>query len=99
MNDRAALLKKVCRLEDFTVGWNVAEGVIAVMWWLAQAKAQAAREFNSRALQADTFQPLACWWLSIVMLVGLGLNAAFGWWWAFWERMPRSRFFFASLKC
>lgn len=180
MTDRKALLSKACRLEYFTVGWNVAEGVIAVtaalaagsvallgfgldsfvestsglillwrlskerrsietsvedierldrrahrlvgatlfllatyiaidsvfalwngerpevsfvglglvslsiavMWWLAQAKAQAARELESRALQADSFQTLACWWLSIVTLVGLGANAVFGWWWA-----------------
>ena len=180
MSDRATLLRKACRLEYFTVGWNVVEGVVAViaalaagsvallgfgldsfvestsglillwrlskerrsteasdedierldrraqrlvgvtlfilaayiatdsalalwngerpevsfvglglvslsvavMWWLAQVKAQTARELNSRALQADSFQTLACWWLSIMTLVGLGLNATFGWWWA-----------------
>ena len=24
----------------------------------------------------------ACWWLSIIVLTGIALNAAFGWWWA-----------------
>ena len=24
----------------------------------------------------------ACWWLSLVVLGGLGLNALAGWWWA-----------------
>lgn len=70
------------RPEVSFVGLGLVSLSIAVMWWLAQAKAQAARELNSRALQADSFQTLACWWLSIVTLVGLSLNAAFGWWWA-----------------
>lgn len=63
----------------------MSEGVsvsIVVMRWLAQAKAQAARELGSRALQADSFQMLACWRLWIGTLRGLGLNAVFGWWWA-----------------
>lgn len=70
------------RPEVSFVGLGLVSLSIAVMWWLARAKAQTALELNSRALQADSFQTLACWWLSIVTLVGLGLNAAFGWWWA-----------------
>ncbi|MGH2547719.1 MAG: hypothetical protein ACRDHJ_12680, partial [Actinomycetota bacterium] len=34
------------------------------------------------ALKADAFQTTACWWLSLVVLGGIGLNALFGWWWA-----------------
>lgn len=52
------------------------------MWWVARAKATAARGLGSRALEADSFQTLACWWLSVVTLVGIGLNSALGWWWA-----------------
>ena len=55
---------------------------LAVMWWLAQAKRRAAASLQSRALEADAFQTTACWWLSLVALAGLGLNALFGWWWA-----------------
>ena len=55
---------------------------IAVMWWLAKAKLAAAQRLGSKALEADSFQTLACWWLSIVTLAGIGLNAALGWWWA-----------------
>lgn len=55
---------------------------IAVMLWLAKAKRATARDLGSRALQADAFQTTACWWLSIIVLVGIGLNALFGWWWA-----------------
>jgi divalent metal cation (Fe/Co/Zn/Cd) transporter len=33
-------------------------------------------------MAADAFQTTACWWLSLTTLVGVGLNAAFGLWWA-----------------
>jgi divalent metal cation (Fe/Co/Zn/Cd) transporter len=53
-----------------------------VMVWLARAKRRAAVALGSRALEADAFQATACWWLSLITLGGIGLNAAFGWWWA-----------------
>jgi divalent metal cation (Fe/Co/Zn/Cd) transporter len=55
---------------------------IGIMVWLARAKRRAAVALGSRALAADAYQTSACWWLSIVTLAGIGLNAAFGWWWA-----------------
>ncbi len=55
---------------------------IVVMQWLARAKRRAARDLGSRALEADAFQTSACFWLSIITLAGVGLNAALGWWWA-----------------
>jgi divalent metal cation (Fe/Co/Zn/Cd) transporter len=55
---------------------------IAVMLWLARAKRQVAGELGSRALAADAEQTQACWYLSVVVLAGVGLNALFGWWWA-----------------
>ncbi len=55
---------------------------LLVMVWLARAKRRAAAALGSRALEADAFQSTACWWLSLVTLAGIGLNAAFGWWWA-----------------
>ena len=33
-------------------------------------------------LVADAFQTTACFWLSLITLSGIGLNAAFAWWWA-----------------
>jgi len=33
-------------------------------------------------LAADAEQTQACWYLSVVVLAGIGLNAVFGWWWA-----------------
>lgn len=55
---------------------------IAVMLWLARAKRRVAASLGSRALAADAQQTQACWYLSVVVLVGIGLNAALGWWWA-----------------
>lgn len=55
---------------------------IVVMMWLARAKRRAAIELGSRAMEADSFQTTACWWLSIIGLCGIGLNAMLGWWWA-----------------
>jgi divalent metal cation (Fe/Co/Zn/Cd) transporter len=55
---------------------------IVVMWWLARSKRRTAIALGSRAMEADAFQTTACWWLSIVTLAGIGLNAAFGLWWA-----------------
>lgn len=64
------------------VGLVLAAVSIVVMQWLARAKRRAARRLGSRALEADAFQTTACFWLSIITLVGVGLNAALGWWWA-----------------
>jgi divalent metal cation (Fe/Co/Zn/Cd) transporter len=52
------------------------------MFWLARAKRRTAIALGSRAMQADAFQTTACWWLSLAVLAGLGLNTAFGLWWA-----------------
>lgn len=56
---------------------------ICVMLWLARAKRQAATGLDSRALEADAFQITACFWLSLIALAGIGLNAALGWRWAY----------------
>jgi divalent metal cation (Fe/Co/Zn/Cd) transporter len=55
---------------------------IAVMLWLARAKRRVAGQLGSRALAADAEQTQACWYLSVVVLAGIGLNALLGWWWA-----------------
>jgi divalent metal cation (Fe/Co/Zn/Cd) transporter len=64
------------------VGIAITAVSIAVMIVLARAKRRAAAGLGSRALAADAFQTTACWWLSIITLGGIGLNAALGWWWA-----------------
>ena len=55
---------------------------LAVMWWLARSIRRVGQQLHSHAIEADSSQTLACWWMSLSLLVGLGLNALFGWWWA-----------------
>ena len=68
--------------EASAVGMVLLVVSIGVMVWLAGAKRRTADALGSRALHADAAQTLACWRLSVIALAGIGLNAAFGWWWA-----------------
>ena len=52
------------------------------MWWLAREKRRVGIALGSRAMTADAFQTDACFYLSLFLLVGIGANALFGWWWA-----------------
>jgi divalent metal cation (Fe/Co/Zn/Cd) transporter len=65
-----------------TVGLALGVVSIVVMYWLARSKRRVARGLDSRALAADSFQTTACFWLSVILIGGVGLNAALGWWWA-----------------
>jgi cation diffusion facilitator family transporter len=70
------------RPKESVVGIVLTAVSLVVMRWLAAAKRRTALALGSRAMAADAFQTTACWWLSLVALGGLALNAAFGWWWA-----------------
>jgi divalent metal cation (Fe/Co/Zn/Cd) transporter len=70
------------RPEASPVGIALTSISMAVMIWLARAKRRAASGLGSQALEADAFQTTACFWLSVITLAGIGLNAALGWWWA-----------------
>lgn len=55
---------------------------LIVMPLLARAKRRVAARLDSAALAADSRQTDLCAYLSAILLAGLALNAAFGWWWA-----------------
>jgi divalent metal cation (Fe/Co/Zn/Cd) transporter len=55
---------------------------LLVMPLLARAKRRLAPVLGSRAQEREAQQTQLCAVLSGVVLVGLGLNAALGWWWA-----------------
>ena len=59
-----------------------AAACVVVMPILARAKRRVAARLNSRALHADSHQSDICAYLSIILLLGLALNALLGWWWA-----------------
>lgn len=64
------------------VGIALAALSLVVMPALALAKQRVGREWGSRALLADAVETWVCSYLSLALLLGLGLNALFGWWWA-----------------
>ena len=55
---------------------------LMIMPFLGLAKRKIARRIKSKALEADAMETLLCAYLSVILLVGLGLNFLFGWWWA-----------------
>jgi divalent metal cation (Fe/Co/Zn/Cd) transporter len=55
---------------------------LIVMPLLARGKLRVAASLGSRALRADAHETIVCAWLSATTLLGLGLNAVLGWWWA-----------------
>jgi divalent metal cation (Fe/Co/Zn/Cd) transporter len=68
--------------ERSLVGIILAAVSLGVMPLLAWAKRRVAAKLSSQALVADSHQTDICAYLSAILLVGLGLNALFGWWWA-----------------
>lgn len=68
--------------EASLVGIAVAALSLVVMPVLARAKRRVGAGLESRALVADSRQTALCACLSAILLGGLVLNAAFGWWWA-----------------
>ena len=63
-------------------GIAIAALSLAIMPVLSWAQRRAGRELGSRTAVADSKQTLLCTYLSAVLLVGLVLNSALGWWWA-----------------
>ena len=55
---------------------------VVVMPVLSSAQRRTGRELGSASAVADSNQTLLCTYLSAVLLVGLALNALFGWGWA-----------------
>lgn len=64
------------------LGIVLAVASLIVMPLVAWGKLRAAREIRSDALRAEAKETLACSYLSLTLLLGLGANAVWGWWWA-----------------
>ena len=61
-------------------GIIIALASLAVMPVLAKKKRILGERMNSRALIADSKETLACAWLSVALLLGLGMNYLFHFW-------------------
>ncbi|MGB8020231.1 MAG: cation transporter [Candidatus Nanopelagicales bacterium] len=68
--------------EASPVGIALAAVSLVVMPLLATAKLRTGRALGSASVTADSTQTWLCTYLSAVLLGGLVLNAALGWWWA-----------------
>ena len=64
------------------VGIALAAVSLVIMPLLGWRKLVTGRALDSRALIADAKETFVCAYLSLALLLGLGLNALFGWWWA-----------------
>jgi divalent metal cation (Fe/Co/Zn/Cd) transporter len=64
------------------VGIGLSVLTLATMPPLANAKARVADDLGSSATKSESRQTMLCAYLSAGLLLGLGLNALLGWWWA-----------------
>jgi len=64
------------------LGIGIAALSLVLMPLLARAKRRVAKVLHSHAMEADARQTDLCAYLSVILLGGLFMNAAFGWWWA-----------------
>lgn len=67
--------------EESMIGIILAALSLLWMPWLVREKRRVAAALHSNALRADARQTEVCWQLSLILLVGLGCHALFGWWW------------------
>jgi divalent metal cation (Fe/Co/Zn/Cd) transporter len=64
------------------VGIGLAAVTAPTMPLLARAKRRVGDQLGSSATVSEGSQNMICAYLSIALLLGLGANALFGWWWA-----------------
>lgn len=70
------------RPQESLVGLVLACLSLVVMPALALAKHRTAKKLGSLALAADATETAICSYLSLALVLGLGLNGWLGWWWA-----------------
>lgn len=64
------------------IGIGLSAVTLATMPPLAAAKRRVGIQLGSAATTSESRQTMLCAYLSAALLVGLGANAALGWWWA-----------------
>lgn len=70
------------QVEEFSwPGFIVALAAIPSMRYLANRKIAIADKIGSRALRADAMEAVTCGWLSLVVVISLSAQWAFGAWW------------------
>ena len=67
--------------ESSIIGIGVSATAILIMPYLAVTKRRIAKRIKSDALAGDATNSITCAYMAGTVLVGLGLNFLFGWWW------------------
>jgi divalent metal cation (Fe/Co/Zn/Cd) transporter len=67
--------------EFSAAGLALTVAAIPIMYFLARRKIRIAEQLGSRAMRADAVESIACGWLSLVVVLGLAAQFAFGAWW------------------
>lgn len=75
-------LAKKTAAEHSILGIVLACVSLVVMPTVSRAKKSVGNALSSAAMNADARQTNFCVYLSAILLIGLLLNAALGWWWA-----------------
>jgi divalent metal cation (Fe/Co/Zn/Cd) transporter len=78
----ATLLGYFSQPRESIVGIFITISSAVLMTILFFSKTRIAKQIGSRALRAEAYQSLICDLQDLIVLVGLGLNSFFGWWWA-----------------
>ena len=82
VGDSAYSLLTKSHAESSIWGIRLAIAAAIIMPLLWQGKLRVAHRIGSAALKADAVCSVTCAYMSFALLVGLLLNALFGWWWA-----------------
>ena len=70
------------RPESSALGIGVSAAAVLFMPYLAFSKRRIASRIHSQALNSDAANSITCAYMAGTVLLGLALNALFGWWWA-----------------
>ena len=78
----AVLVNWLPRPQESLTGILLVIASAVVMTILFVMKRRVAEQLGSQALRAEATESLMCDLQDVTVLVGVGLNALFGWWWA-----------------
>jgi len=68
--------------ETTLLGIGISAAAVLIMPYLAVVKRRISSRIQSEALAGDAIESITCAYMAGTVLIGLALNALFGWWWA-----------------
>ena len=67
--------------ENTVLGIGISAAAVLIMPYLAVIKRRVSNRIQSEALAGDAIESITCAYMAGTVLIGLALNALFGWWW------------------